>query len=110
MSLTISWPSSGACSSTSTRAQSMVSLHRRQLLQIQRADFVNEADHLLAQRLRNAGHAALDDAFFQLLLGKADVQMQAAPLQGVAEIALAVRGQDHGRRARSRKSCRVREW
>ena len=72
--------------------------HRRQLLQIQRADLVDEADHLLAQRLRDAGHAAFDDALLQLLLGEADMQMQAAPLQRVAEIALAVGGQDHGRR------------
>ena len=83
---------------------------RRQLLQVQRADLVDEADHLLAQRLRDAGHAALDDALLQLLLGEADMQMQAAPLQRVAEIALAVRGQDHRRRRDGRQRCRVREW
>jgi len=59
---------------------------------------VDEADHLLAQRLRNAGHPALDDSLLELLFGEADVKMQAAPLQRVAEIAFAVRGQDHGRR------------
>ena len=58
---------------------------RGQLLQVQRADLVDEADDLLAQRRGDARHAALDDALFQLLLGKADMQMQAAPLQRVAE-------------------------
>src|SRR3569833_317775 len=67
------------------------------LLQIERADVVNEADQLPAQGLRDAGQPALDDALLQLLLGEADMQMQAAALQGVAEIALAVGGQDHGR-------------
>src|SRR4029077_6497637 len=59
-------------------------------------DLVNEADHLPAQRLRDAGHAAFDDALFELLLGEADVKVQAAPLEGIAEIAFAVGGQDHG--------------
>ena len=71
---------------------------RRQLLQVERADLVDEADHLPAQRLRDAGDAALDDAFLEPLLGEADMQMQAAPLQRVAEVALAVGGQDHRRR------------
>ena len=46
---------------------------------------------------RDAGDAAFDDAFFQLLLGKTDMQMQAAALQRVGEVALAVGGQDHRR-------------
>ena len=98
VSLTISWPSSARLQQHQHARPIDGLAHRRQLLQIERADLVDEAHHLLAQRLRNAGHAAFDDPLFQLLLGEADVQMQAAALQRVAEIALAVRGQDHGRR------------
>ncbi len=68
---------------------------------------MDEADHLLAQRLRYAGHAAFDDALFQPLLGEADVKMQATPLQRVAEVTLAVRGQDHRRRRDGRDGAEL---
>ena len=98
VSLTTSWPSSRRLQQHQHARPVDGFADRRQLLQVERADLVDEADHLLAQRLRNAGHPAFDDPLFQLLLGEADVQMQAAALQRVAEIAFAVRGQDHGRR------------
>ena len=47
--------------------------------------------------LRYAGHAAFDDAFLQPLFGEADMKMQAAALERITEIALAVGGQDHRR-------------
>ncbi len=98
VSLTTSWPSSAGLQQHQHPRPVDGFAHRRLLLQVERADVVDEADHLLAQLLRDAGNAALDDALFELLFGEADVQMQAAPLQRVAEIALAVGGQDHRRR------------
>src|SRR5215475_15433528 len=59
---------------------------------------MDEADELLAQSLRNTGNAALYNTLLELLFGKSDMKMQAAPLQRIAEIAFAVGSEDYGRR------------
>src|SRR6516165_9063995 len=87
-----------------------MSSHAARLLrEVERADLVDEADELLAKRLGNSGNPAFHDAFLELLLGKADVKMQASALQRIAEIALAVGCQDHRRRHRGGNGPKLRD-
>ena len=71
---------------------------RGHLLQVQRAQLLHEADQLLQQPRIDARHAGGDDPGFQLLIREADMQVQAAAFQRVAQVAGAVGGQQHDRR------------
>ena len=53
---------------------------------------------MAAQFRRDVRHPRLNDALLQCGVGEGDVQVQAAPLQGVGKLAAVVAGQEHHRR------------
>ena len=68
------------------------------LLQIEAAQFVNEVDQLSAQLRQDLRHACVDDALLQLHVRERNVQVQAATLQRVGNLARVVAGQKDQRR------------
>ena len=57
---------------------------------------------MAAQFRRDVRHPRLNDALLQHPVGEGDVQVQAAPLQGVGKLAAVVAGQEHHRRLGNR--------
>ena len=101
-------PAPAACSSTSTRAQSIVSLIDGTFF---RSSVRNCCTKPTSSRRSCASMPGTRDAMiraFQLRVREADMQMQAAPLQRVAQVARAVRGQQHDRRRHGLRHCRSR--
>ena len=75
---------------------------RRHFLQVQLAQAVDEAHQLRAQLRRNLRHARIDDALLELDVRERNVQVQAAPLQRVGDLARVVARQEHQRRLAAR--------
>ena len=71
---------------------------RRHLAQLKSAQRLHEGDQLAVQPRLDPGHSRGDDPLFQPRVRQRDVQVKAAALQGVAEVADIVGGQEHQRR------------
>ena len=71
--------------------------HRRRLFQLQIPDGAHDADHLIGERLRDAGHPGEHDLLLPLEVGIVDVQEQAATLEGLGQLPGVVGGQEHQR-------------
>lgn len=67
---------------------------RGTLLDIGLANGLDEADQLIEQCIGNAVNTGPDDALLALVIWEADMQVQAAALQRVAEFADIVRGEN----------------
>ena len=83
---------------------------RRQLLQVQRAQLLHEATSSRRRLVSMPGTRMAMMRAFQLRIRKADMQVQAAPLQRIAQVARAVRGQQHDRRHHRLHACRSPGW
>ena len=90
--------SAWACSRISARAQSTVSEIDGDLRSSSVAQRLHEGHQLAVQPRLDARHAGGDDALLQRRVGQGDVQVQAAALQRIAQVADVVGGQEHHRR------------
>ena len=70
---------------------------RRRLAQLERAQRAHDAGHLVGQLLADAGHLGPHDLALAVEVRVVDVQVQAAALERLGELAGVVRGEeDHG--------------
>ena len=90
-------PISSRPSTTSVRAQSSVSETDGRLLQVERAQRAHDLGDLLGEGARDARDAREDDVAFALDVGVVDVQVQAAPLERLGELAGVVGREEHHR-------------
>src|SRR5665213_3350836 len=72
--------------------------NRGELAQIQAAHGLDETHQLRAQARLDVRRAGRDDPFLELLVGKGNVQVQAAAFQRIAEVPYIVGGEEHHRR------------